>query len=156
VGARSLSGTIEAICWGGAACAVLDGTAATVQFALKGIKPQRLWQAVGSGALGEAAFRQGWSSAALGLLAHWFIAFTAAAVFVATSQWFPFLLQDFVIAGVVYGIVVFLFMSQIVVPMSRRPPAPRSTAVIVTQLIIHILFVGLPISTAASHFLSSR
>lgn len=150
-----MSGTVQAICWGGGACAVLDGAAATIQLALKAIPPKRVWQGVASGALGEAAFGQGWSSAALGLLAHCFIAFTAAAVFVAASHWLPFLLRNFVIAGVAYGVVVFLFMSQVVVPMSKRRPAPRSTAGVVTQLIIHILFVGLPISIAASRFLSS-
>jgi len=73
---------LRAIVWGGASCAVLDGLAASVQFGLKGIKPLHVWQGVASGLLGERAFREGWLSGGIGLLLHFAIAFSVAAVFV--------------------------------------------------------------------------
>ena len=77
-----MSGVLKAIVWGGAACAILDGIAACVQFGLKGIKPLRVWQGVASGLLGEPAFRQGWASGGFGLLLHCVIAFSVATVFI--------------------------------------------------------------------------
>ena len=44
-------------------------------------------------------------------------------------------------------------MNLIVLPLSAMPKRPLSVAVVVTQIIIHILFVGLPISLSASRIL---
>lgn len=147
-----MSGTFLAIFWGGAACAILDAAAASVQCGLQGIGPLRLWQGVASGLLGPAAFRRGRVSAALGLLLHAIIAFTAAAAFVAASYRLPFLLRTPVISGLLYGITVYLVMNFFVVPLSAKPVVGKSTGAVVAQLFIHILFVGLPISISASRF----
>jgi hypothetical protein len=147
-----MSGPLEAIVWGGAACAILDGVAASVQFALKGIEPLRIWQGVASGVLGETAFRRGWASGSLGLLLHSVIAFTATAVFVEACPRLPFLAQAWWISGPLYGVLVFLVMNLIVVPLSARPKRPASSQVIIVQLIVHVLFVGLPIAMAANRF----
>ena len=50
-----MAGALRAIVWGGAACAVLDGIAVSVQFGLKEIKPLRVWQGVASGLWGRAS-----------------------------------------------------------------------------------------------------
>lgn len=147
-----MSGALRAILWGGTACAVLDGAAASLQFGFRGVKPLQVWQGVASGLLGPGAFRQGWISGGLGLLLHFTIAFTAAAVFAAASQQLPFLARSYWVSGPLYGIIVYLVMSLIVVPLSARPKMPKPPSVAVTQVIIHILFVGLPISIAANHF----
>jgi hypothetical protein len=142
----------KAIAWGGAACGILDGLAASVQFGLKGIKPLKVWQGVASGLLGEQAFRDGWASGGLGLLLHFTIAFAAASVFVETCHAFPFLARGYWVYGPLYGVLVFLVMNLIVVPLSARPKRPASPQVIITQLIIHIFFVGLPIAMATDRF----
>jgi hypothetical protein len=147
-----MSGAFLAIIWGGTACAVLDGVAASVQFAIKGITPLRVWQGVASGWLGEEAFRQGWKSGVIGLALHCMIAFSAATLFVAVSHYQPFIGRTYFVSGPVYGIVVYLVMNLIVVPLSARPKVSKSAAAIVVQLIIHIVFVGLPISISAGHF----
>lgn len=144
--------TQQAILWGGTACAVLDGTAATVQFRLMNIPPLRVWQSVASGLLGERAFGRGWTSGILGLLLHTVIAFTAAIVFVAASQRVPFLLRSYWVSGPLYGAAVFLVMNLIVVPLSARPKRPPSLQVMLIQVLIHIFFVGLPIALATNHF----
>jgi uncharacterized membrane protein YagU involved in acid resistance len=69
------------------------------------------------------------------------------------ATFLPLLLRRPVIAGAIYGIVVFLVMNLIVLPLSAMPKRPFNSAVFVTQIIIHILFVGLPISLSASRIL---
>jgi hypothetical protein len=147
-----MAGALRAIVWGGAWCAVLDGLAASVQFGLKRIKPLRVWQGVASGLLGERAFREGWVSGGFGLLLHALIAFSVAAVFVVACLQFPFLARAYWISGPLYGVIVFLVMNFAVVPLSLRPERPASSEVIFVQMIIHVLFVGLPIAMAANRF----
>jgi hypothetical protein len=145
-------GALRAIVWGGVACAVLDGIVASVLFRLKGIKPLRVWQGVASGLLGERAFREGWVSGGFGLLLHFVIAFSVATVFVEACLPCPFLARAYWMSGPVYGVIVFLVMNLAVVPLSRRPQRPASPQVIFAQLIIHVLFVGMPIAMAANRF----
>jgi hypothetical protein len=147
-----MSGAYKAIAWGGAACGILDGLAASIQFRLQGITPLKVWQGVASGLLGERAFRDGWASGGLGLLLHLAIAFSAATLFVETGHAFPFLAQAYWIWGPLYGLLVFLVMNSVVVPLSARPKRPASHQTIITQLIIHIFCVGLPIAMAANRF----
>jgi hypothetical protein len=123
-----MSGTLQAIAWGGTACGILDAAVTSLQFVLKGVKPLRVWQGVASGALGVAAFRQGWMSAGLGLILHFIIAFAAAAIFVAASYHVPFLVRAYLVSGPVYGIIVYLVMNAIVVPLSSKPKMPKSAA----------------------------
>ena len=84
---------LKAIMWGGAACGILDGVAASVQFALKGIEPLRVWQGVASGLLSERAFGMGWLSGGFGLILHFLIAAIVTAVFVSACPPFPALQQ---------------------------------------------------------------
>jgi hypothetical protein len=147
-----MTGALQAIVWGGVACAILDGVAATIQFGRMGIQPLRVWQGIASGLLGERAFRQGWSSGALGLLLHLAIAIVVATVFVEACLHVPFVARAYWIAGPLYGVAVFLVMNLIVIPLSARPKRPASSQVMPVQFIIHILFVGLPIALAANRF----
>src|SRR5580700_1903279 len=137
---------LRAVVWGGVACAVLDGSSASVQFGLKGIRPLRVWQGVASGLLGERAFREGWVSGGFGLLLHFGIAVSVATVFVEACLQFPFLARAYWISGPLYGVIVFLVMNLAVVPLSLRPARPASSPVIFVQLIIHVPFVGMPIA----------
>jgi hypothetical protein len=116
-----MTGALEAIAWGGSACAILDGAAACIQFGLKGIKPLQLWQGVASGLLGESAFLEGWISGGFDLLLHCAITLTVAAVFVEAGRQVPLLARAYWVADPLYGVVVFLVMSLIVVPLSARP-----------------------------------
>jgi hypothetical protein len=148
-----MAGALRAIVWGGLACAVLDGLAASVQFGLKGIKPLHVWQGVASGLLGDRAFRKGWVSGGFGLLLHFVIAFSVATVFVKACLQLPVFARAYWISGPLYGVIVFLLMNLAVVPLSARAEKPASSQVIFVQLIIHILFVGLPIAMAANRFI---
>lgn len=149
-----MSGLLKAIMWGGAACGILDSIAASVQFALRGIEPLRVWQGVASGLMGQRAFGMGWLSGGFGLILHFLIALIVTAVFVWACPQFPALQQFYWISGPLYGVIVFLVMNLIVVPLSARPKRPAPVMVVAVQIVIHMLLVGLPIALAANRFLS--
>jgi hypothetical protein len=149
-----MTNTVMAILWGGATCSILDGAASTVVFWLKGVKPSQVWQGVASGLLGPESFRRGKASVALGLLFHCSIAFAAAAVFTEASHYFPFLAIHYLISGAAFGVVVFLVMNLMVIPLSAMGKRPVTPQAVITQVIIHIVCVGLPISIAASRYLN--
>ncbi|HWP42307.1 MAG TPA: hypothetical protein VNO14_03660 [Blastocatellia bacterium] len=57
-----------------------------------------------------------------------------------------------VVGGPLYGISVYFFMNSIVLPLSAVRQAPFSFSSFVTGLVIHMLFVGLPISLVVGRF----
>ena len=129
----------------GLAAGTLDIIAAGTLTVWRGGTTVRMLQGIAGGLVGpDLAFQGGLATAALGLGLHFFIAFTAAAVFYAASRKLPTLLRRALIWGALYGVAVYFFMSRVVVPLSRLPPRPPTTSV--TMILIHIFCVGLPIA----------
>lgn len=122
----------------------LDAADAMIFFGLRGVSPLRVLQSIASGLLGRDAFRGGLATAALGTLLHFLIAFTIVAVFFAASRRIPWLVRRPVVSGLVYGLLAYLVMSQVVVPLSAAPIGPRTPAVVLNGVLIHMLGVGLP------------
>ena len=129
----------------------LDLTATSTLMKIQGIPFERLLQTIASGALGPSAFRAGKKTAAAGLLFHFLIAFIAASIYYAASRQLPFLLDRPLLCGTLYGIAVHLVMSRIVLPLSAAPRREFSAKPFFTQLVIHILYVGLPIALTIHH-----
>ena len=110
----------------------------------------RLLQGIAAGVLGSRSFQGGLPAALLGLFCHFFIAFSAATVYLTASRWIPFLLAHGVISGVFYGVAVYFFMNRVVVPLSGAIKYPFSLQMLVIGVVIQILCVGLPIALANS------
>jgi hypothetical protein len=144
----------RAIFWGGLICGIMDMTAACIFYGvLRGRPPIRIMQSVATGVLGAASYDGHIATAALGLLLHFVIAFSAATVFYFASRKLPIMTRHAIIAGVLYGIVVYFFMQLIVVPLSAFPHKISFTfAVLATGIGIHMFCVGLPISLATWKF----
>jgi hypothetical protein len=140
------SRTGRAIVWAGFVCGVLDITAALVVYGFFGLRPVRLLQGIAAGLLGPRAFEGGLATALFGLLCHFFIAYSAAAVFAVASRRLQFLSQHAVISGVLFGVAVYFFMNRIVVPLSAARKYPFSWQMMVIGVVIHIFCVGLPIA----------
>jgi hypothetical protein len=130
---------------------VLDITCTMTLNKFKGTAPTRTLQAIASGLLGPKSFEGGGSTAALGLGFHFLIAVVVAASYYIASRRLSVLTDYAVLCGLLYGIAVHLFMSFIVLPLSslKRPFSGKFFA---TQLVIHMFFVGLPISLIVRHF----
>jgi hypothetical protein len=147
--ARS-SAVLRAILWGGFSAGVLDLAAAITQSVGRGGTATRLLQAIATGILGRASYEGGAASAALGFIAHFIIAFGAAAVFVVAARRIPFLLSIIWLSGPVYGMMVWAVMKFAVLPLSAYPHGGGSTPRgMVVAVLIHVFCVGLPIAIAA-------
>jgi len=105
---------------------ILDISATGIIMAAQGTPFERLLQFVASGALGPSSFQGGKKTAGIGLFFHFLIAVIAATIYYAV-------------------------MSRVVVPLSRAPKREFSLKAFLTQLVIHILCVGLPITLTQSY-----
>jgi len=148
---RNPNAMLAVIC-AGFACGVLDITAALIVYGYFGAKPVRLLQGIASGSLGPKAFDGGFTTALLGLLCHFLIAFGAATVYFAASRAIPILIQHAVISGVLYGVAVYFFMNRVVLPLSAAARRPFSLKMMIVGVVIHIFCVGLPISLSVRRF----
>ena len=143
---------LRAVLAAGFACGVLDITAAFIVYGYFGAKPMPLLQGIASGLLGPKAFQGGLATALLGLLCHFVIAYGAATVYFVASRTTPFLNQNAVVSGALYGIAVYFFMNRIVVPLSAVAKRPFSMKMMIVGIVIHIFCVGLPISLSVRRF----
>jgi hypothetical protein len=140
------------ILWGGLVGGVLDITAAFIIYGLFGLKPIPLLQGIASGLLGPRAYAGGLATALLGLLCHFFIAFSAAAVYFGISRGVPFLVRHPAVSGVLYGPAVYFFMQYVVLPLSAIARSPFSFELMMIGVVIHIFCVGLPIALIVRRF----
>lgn len=139
----------KALLVGAVTVAFLDGLDAVIFFGLRGVKPMRIFQSIASGLLGKAAFEGGVGTAVLGLILHVFIASSIVTTFYLVSRRFPALVQRPFLYGPLYGLLVYLIMTQIVLPLSAVASQHRSLPVIINGVLIHLVGVGLPSALAA-------
>jgi len=144
---RSLS-PARAILYGGLTVGVLDGLDAIVFFGLRnGVGPLRIFKGIAGGLLGrEAAVAGGWPTALLGVLLHFTIATTIVTVFYLASRRLPFLTLRPFVWGPLYGVVVYLTMNLVVLPLSalHGTGLPQALPVLLNGVLIHIIGVGTP------------
>jgi hypothetical protein len=147
---RSLA--FPAIAWATLTAGVLDISSAFILFYPRGVIPIAVLQGVAAGLIGRGpAMEGGWVTAALGLAIHFFIAFVVASVFYVASRRFVFLTQHAVMAGLLYGVVVYTVMYWIVIPLAY-PVAHPSFSRDVPAVCVHMLLIGLPISLIIRRF----
>ena len=135
----------------GLVAGVLDLTASSTLFIMKGGSFEKILQFIASGALGAGSFEGGKKTAAAGAAFHFFIALSVAAVYYFLRSRIPVIVVDPALTGVLYGLGVHLVMSLVVVPLSAAPRRPFSIAAFLTQAIIHMFLVGLPIALIVHH-----
>jgi len=141
-----------AILWGGLLAATFDLVFAIVFYSLRGATPIRIPQSIASGWLGKASFEGGIGSAALGVVSHYFILLIAATLYWIASRRLTFLVQRAVLWGVIYGVVIYLVMHYVVVPLSAAPAFKTTPVSIFAELCSHTLLVGVVIALAARKY----
>lgn len=141
---------LEAIGVGGFIVGILDLAYAILVYSPK--QPILIAQAIASGVLGERSFKGGVQTAALGVVLHFFIAFSVAAVYYVASRKLPFLLQNAIICGVTYGALVYLFMHVVVLPLSAFPPGNMPLIYKICEFVEHLVFVGPPVALSVRHY----
>jgi hypothetical protein len=147
---RTRPRAFDTILYGGLVVGILDGLFALIFYGLiLGVKPLRIFQSVASGLLGKASYEGGIRTFLLGILLHFVVASCIAAVYYAASLKLPVLIRHAVVCGLIYGLLAYLGMNYIVIPLSAIGLRPTSLRVFLPAFIGHALLVGLPIALLA-------
>ena len=139
--------TLLAIGVGGLIAGALDLTQACILFG---------WDiplAIAAGLLGRQAFHGGAGTYILGVCLHFFIAFSAAAIYYAASRRLVFLKEHPLVCGLFFGAAVEEVMNLIVLPLSAlHAKGPYELHDLILGLLVHMVVVGLPISFSVRRF----
>ncbi|HLN97968.1 MAG TPA: hypothetical protein VK208_05855 [Pyrinomonadaceae bacterium] len=141
---------LDTILYGGLVVGILDGLFALVFYGLiLGVKPLRIFQSVASGLLGRTSFEGGVPTFLLGILLHFLVASCIAAVYYLASLKLPVLINHAVVSGLIYGMIAYLGMNYVVIPLSAARRGTFSLRVFLPAFIAHAFLVGLPIALLA-------
>ena len=141
------SNALLAIAAGGLIAGALDLTQAFLLFG------RSVPLVIAAGLLGRQAFQGGAATYVLGVLLHFFIATSAAAIYYVASRKLRFMIEHPLVCGLFYGIAVELIMSYIVLPLSAlHVRGPFKLHDILLGLLVHMVVVGLPISFSIKRF----
>lgn len=109
--------------------------------------------AIAAGMLGQNAFRGGAAIYILGVLLHYLIVFSAAAIYFAASRRLHFLIEYRLICGLFFGGAIDAVMRLVVLPLSAlHARGPYQYHDLVLGLVVHMVLVGLPISFSVQRF----
>lgn len=126
--------------------ALLGGmVAATIDVGAASLISQRapifILQAIAGGVLAERAFDGGMAAAILGAALQELMGVVIAAIFVAAAYALPALRRRWAAAGVLYGVVIFIVMNFVVLPLSAwRQISHFTPAKFVANLAAMLLF----------------
>jgi len=108
---------------------------------------------IAAGLLGRQALQGGAGTYILGVLLHFFIAFSAASVYCAVSLRLDFMKQHPLVCGLFFGGAVEEVMSLIVLPLSAlHARGPYELHDLVLGLAVHMVVIGLPIAYSLRRF----
>lgn len=144
---------LQAIGYGTLIVGILDGLDAILFFGLRGgATPASIGRTIASGLVGRDAARTGGlPMSILGWGLHFVVACGIVTVYYVASRYLRFLTRYPLICGPIYGVIAFLVMNLVVLPMSAigaggLPAGPA----LINGLLIHAFGVGLPAALVAA------
>lgn len=135
----------------GLLCGLIDGLFSSVLTVLYGRTVIRLFQGIAATAFGAGMLERGTQAALLGLAMHFTVAFTWSAVLLLLITQVPSLARvlsepyGVIKVAAVYGPMVWVVMSMIVIPLLTKQPPPITYRWWI-QFFGHIPFVATPIA----------
>lgn len=140
-------GGIKIILWTCLLVGTLDIFAAMIDaFFRYGTTPIELFQFIASGILGVSSFSDGLLSALLGLCCHYFIASTWTTIFFIFYPKLNLSPKLKIVSGLIYGIVIWLVMNLIIVPLSNTHKMIFHFGHAITGALYLMFLIGLPAS----------
>ncbi|THD06913.1 hypothetical protein [Rhodanobacter lindaniclasticus] len=136
------SSVLSSILCGGLLAGTIDIGAASL---INRINPLIILRAIASGVLGPAAFRGGLPVSLLGLVLQWAMSLLIAAIFVMAARRMTGLRERWIVAGLAYGVAVFVVMEFVVVPLSAAMN-PQFTVASLLENVLAMLLFGLIVS----------
>jgi uncharacterized membrane protein YagU involved in acid resistance len=140
----------RAVLIGGLVGGAFDITFACVNAAAHGVHWARVGNFVASGLLGSRAFEHGAPVAALGFALHFAIALGWALLYNVASRSFPILLRRPLIAGPLYGALIYAMMNLVVLPLSAVPHTSPTWTARLIDLSVHMFLLAPSIALAAA------
>jgi hypothetical protein len=102
---------------------------------------------IAAGLLGRQAIHGGASTYALGVVLHFFIAGSAAAIYYAFSRKLTFMKEHWIVCGLFFGGAVEQVMNLVVLPLSAlHAHGPYEWHDLILGLTVHMVVIGLPIA----------
>ena len=141
------NGALAAIVVGGLIAGTLDLLQACILFG---------WNiplVIAAGLLGRGAIHGGASTYILGVLLHFFIACSAAAIYYGASRKLRFMIEHPLVCGLFFGAAVEEVMSLVVLPLSAlHSTGPYTLSDRLLGLGVHMVVIGLPIAFSVRKF----
>lgn len=138
--------TGRAILSGGLVAGTIDiGAAALINH----LSPVVILHAIASGVLGKASFQAGAPAAWLGLGLQWAMSLLIAAIFVAAATRMAWLRNRWLLAGLAYGVAIYVVMNYVVVPLSAAPFRAPATPWLIAMNLLAMLLFGLIVAFSA-------
>jgi hypothetical protein len=142
--------TLPAILCGGLVAGAADICAAALIWK---IPIDVVFKSIARGWHGKAAMKGGWDMVAVGAASHFFITLVCAAIYVFAARRFPVLTRRPVIAGSLFGLIIYGVMTYVVVPLSAVGPQPQPPVDLTLVLaILANVMVGLIIALVAARY----
>ncbi|WP_316785515.1 hypothetical protein [Pedobacter frigiditerrae] len=125
----------------------LDIIAAFLNFYYKtGKNPTIVLKYIASAIFGKEAMAGGIEMILTGLLLHFIIAFIFTLFFSVIYKMLWSWLKNIILIAILYGIFVWIVMNLAIVPLSKASQIPFSWSGLITNIIILIVCIGLPLS----------
>lgn len=136
----------------------LDITAAYInQFIKTGKFAGKMFQYIAGGALGlENSIPGGFWIGLLGFFFHYFIAFSFTLLFFIAYRRLHFLSFNKYLVGFLYGIFIGVFMTFVVLPLTKLPNNPFVFQNAIVAWLILAVAVGIPVAISASGYYNIR
>jgi hypothetical protein len=135
---------------------ILDISDAFIFYALRGVSPVRILQGIAFGVLGRASFSMGNRSALLGLVFHFFIAFSATTVYLLASRRLPLSRHPW-ISGALFGIALYIVMNYVVLPLSKVGLRPTPPLIPFVNGVAALVFcIGIPLAFIARRYVPQQ
>ena len=108
---------------------------------------------IAGGLLGRQAFHGGAGTYILGVLLHFFIAFSVTAIYYAASRRLSFLTEHALVCGLFFGMAVELVMNLVVLPLSAlHARGPYHLHDLILGLVVHMMVIGSPVAFSVRRF----
>ena len=132
--------TLNAILLGGLIAGAIDIGAASL---ISGRSLGFIVQFIAGGLLAKATFDGGTGTMVLGFLLQELMGLLIAGVYVMLARGVPLLARRWVLSGLGYGVIVFLVMNYVVLPLSAWKSVPHFTAMKFAENMAAMLVFGL-------------
>ena len=149
---------LKAILLTGLTAGTLDILAAIINtsIALEKFAAVQVLRFIASGVFGKDAFTGGQVMVFFGLFFHYIIAFSFTTVYFLFYPRLPHIKYYKMVSGIIYGLIIWLIMNLIVVPLSQTPELQFSWQRTLQGIIILMVCVGIPISIIAGKYYEKK